>query len=184
MGPTTRTNFGGAPWTSVGIGRLPPIEIVAPTSVISSAVLWTMPWPIAEEPTERSSVSELRGIVGSAAPGIDDGWLKPKRSAIATSFAPPSFAPSGANTELHELAKDWSRVPPHDSPLAFWRLKPSMATEDCTGKVSVSLTMWAWSAAVAVIIFIVEPGGWSAEKATPASASSSPVRGSMAAIPA
>ncbi len=34
------------------------------------------------------------------------------------------------------------------------------------------------------MIFIVEPGGWTAEKATPLSASSAPVWGSMAAIPA
>ena len=34
------------------------------------------------------------------------------------------------------------------------------------------------------MIFIVEPGGWTAEKATPLSASSAPVRGSIAAIPA
>ena len=50
--------------------------------------------------------------------------------------------------------------------------------------MSVSLTMPASSAAVAVMIFIVEPGGCSAENATPASACSAPVRGSIAAIPA
>ena len=58
----------------------------------------------------------------SAAPGIGTGWLKPNRSAVATSRAPPSFAPSGANTELHETANAFSRVPPHASPLAFWRV--------------------------------------------------------------
>ena len=42
----------------------------------------------------------------------------------------------------------------------------------------------ACSAPVAVMIFIVEPGGCSAEKAIPASASSAPVRGFMTTIPA
>ena len=64
------------------------------------------------------------GIVGSAAPGIDGGWLKPNRSAIATSRLAPSLAPSGAKTLLQETANAFSSVPPHTSPLAFWRLNP------------------------------------------------------------
>ena len=43
--------------------------------------------------------------------------------------------------------------------------------------------MCACSAPVAVMIFIVEPGGCSAENAIPASASSAPVRGFITTIP-
>ena len=76
-------------------------------------------------------------------------------------------------------------MPPHASPLAFWRLKPlDRRARSAIGNVSLSLTIPASSAPVAVMIFIVEPGGCSAENATPASASSAPVRGSIAAIPA
>ncbi len=50
--------------------------------------------------------------------------------------------------------------------------------------MSVSLTIPASSAAVAVIIFIVEPGGWSAENPTPATPRIAPLRGSMATMPA
>ena len=42
----------------------------------------------------------------------------------------------------------------------------------------------ACSAPVAVMIFIVEPGGCSAEKAIPARASRAPVRGFMTLMPA
>ena len=48
----------------------------------------------------------------------------------------------------------------------------------------LSFTIPAVSAAVDVTIFIVEPGGWAAENAIPASASSPPVRGSIATMPA
>ena len=117
----TWTNRGRWCACRVGIGRRPPSAIVAATSVISSAEVSTLPWPIAEEPTSsgrRSSLAE--GILLSAAPGIDGGWLKPKRSAIRTSRAAPTLTPSGANTELHETANAFRNVPPHASPLAFW----------------------------------------------------------------
>ncbi len=78
-----------------------------------------MPWPIAEEPT--ASASPICSPTGSgpAAPGIEDGWLKPNCSAIATSRCAPTLAPSGANTELQETANAFSSVPPQASPLAF-----------------------------------------------------------------
>ena len=181
----TRTKWGRWCARSVGIGRLPPIAMVAPTSVISSAVVWTIPCPIAEDPTARSSPIDLAGgILLSAAPGIEDGWLKPNRCAMSTSLRPPSFTPSGANTELHDTAKALRKVPPHASPPAFWSLKPSIVASVMIGKVSLSLTIPASSAPVAVMIFIVEPGGCSAENATPASARTAPVRGSIAAMPA
>ena len=65
------------------------------------------------------------GSVLSAAPGIPARWLKPNRSAVATSRAAPSLTPSGANTELHDTAKASSSVPPHSSPLALLSLTPS-----------------------------------------------------------
>ena len=59
------------------------------------------------------------GIVLSAAPGIEGGWLKPNRSAIATSRLAPSLTPSGANTELQETANAFRNVPPQTSPPAL-----------------------------------------------------------------
>ena len=120
----------------------------------------------------------------SAAPGTEGGLLNPKRSAMATSRAPPTFTPSGANTELQETANALSRVPPHDSPPAFCIVKPSIVVELWIGKVVASVTMPACRAAVVVMIFIVEPGGWTEEKAIPASASIAPVRGFITDIPA
>ena len=116
----TRTNFGGRWAWSVGTGRRPPIAIVAPTSVISSGVARTSPCPIAEEPVSRSLSRLFGGIELSAAPGIVGVWLKPNLSAIASSRFPPTFAPSGANTELHDTANEFSSVPPQSSPLALW----------------------------------------------------------------
>ena len=94
------------------------------------------------------------------------------------------MAPSGANTELHDTANALSSVPPHASPLAFCRVKPSIVALVWIGNSVASLAIPACSAAVAVMIFIVEPGGCTAEKAMPAAASSAPVRGFITAIPA
>ena len=52
-----------------------------------------------------------------------------------------------------------------------------------TGNLSPTLTLFFSSAAAVVMTLNVDPGGWGAEKATPASARTSPVRGSSAAIP-
>ena len=48
----------------------------------------------------------------------------------------------------------------------------------------LSFTIPASSAPVAVMIFIVEPGGCRAENPTPATASRRPLRGSITVIPA
>ena len=81
---------------------------------------------MAVEPTSSSPwIFEAAGSVLSAAPGMPGGWLKPKRSAVATSRAAPSLTPSGENTELHDTAKASSSVPPHSSPLALLSLTPS-----------------------------------------------------------
>src|SRR5438270_2218627 len=128
---------------------------------------------MAEEPTaSESPIFAADGIVGSGAPGIDGAWLNPKRSAMSTSRLAPSFAPSGANTELQETANAFRKVPPHASPPAFWSVNPLIVDEVWTGKTVPSLTIPASRAPVAVIIFIVEPGGCSAENATPARPSS------------
>ena len=47
----------------------------------------------------------------------------------------------------------------------------------------LSVAIWARSAPVAVMIFIVEPGGCSADQAIPAAASTAPVRGFMTTMP-
>ena len=59
--------------------------------------------------------------------------LKPKRSAAATIRLAPSFAPSGANTELHECVKELVSEPPQDSSLALRSLTPDSVAEVLTG---------------------------------------------------
>ena len=118
-GVVTRTNRGLASASSVGIGRRPPSAIVAATSVIVSGVACTRPWPIADGPSSASLSRLLGGTDGSSAPGIEDGWLKPNRSAVCRNRLAPTLTPSGANTELHETANALSSVPPQSSPPAF-----------------------------------------------------------------
>jgi hypothetical protein len=128
----------------------------------------TLPWPIAVEPTARSSpISDASGIVDRAAPARPGSSLKPKCSAVATSRRAPSSAPSGAKTELQECANDWIRLPPHDSPLAFWSSVPSSVAAVWTGNDSLRLTVPASSAPESVMILKTEPGGCGAENATP-----------------
>src|SRR5438477_4601640 len=124
------------------------------------------------------------GIVLSRTPGMVGAWLKPNFSAVATSRAAPSLAPSGAKAELQDTAKALKNVPPHASPPAFCSVNPSIVDDVWIGNVDESLTMPASRAPVAVMIFIVEPGGCTDEKAIPASASRPPVRGSIAVMPA
>ena len=126
----------------------------------------------------------LGGTDGSSAPAIDDGWLKPNRSAVARNRLAPTLTPSGPNTELHETANAFTSVPPQFSPPALVSVKPPTVAWVAYGKFVLGVTRWAPSAAVVVTIFIVEPGGCNAEKAIPASASRPPVWGSIAAIPA
>ena len=142
--------------------------IVSATTAISSGVASTLPWPIAVEPTASGeSISAAGGIVEVAAPASVGTSLKPNRSAAATSRFAPSFTPSGANTELHDLAKLSANDPPHDSPFAFWRSTPSITAFVSTGNETSVFTIRASRAAVAVMILNVEPGGWGAENAIP-----------------
>ena len=60
---------------------------------------------------------------------------------------------------------------------------PPTTLEVWIGKRLRRRTSPACNAAVVVMTFIVEPGGWRAEKAIPASPRTSPVRGSSAATP-
>ena len=109
-------------------------------SAICSGVVSTLPWPIAVEPTARSSpISPAAGIVERAAPASFGSSLKPKRSAAATSRSAPSLAPSGAKTELQESANDVVSEPPHASPLAFSSSTPSSVAAVCTGKLVAAL---------------------------------------------
>ena len=190
--PTKRATERGVAWLepvrsplrSVGSISLPSSPIAAAMSAIWSGVVSTLPWPIAVEPTARSSpISPAAGIVERAAPISCGSLLKPNRSAAATSRSAPSSAPTGANTELQECANESIKEPPHASPLAFWSSTPSSVAAVWTGKLSSRLTVPASSAPASVMILNTEPGGCGAENATPASASTSPVRGRTAAIP-
>ena len=59
--------------------------------------------------------------------------LKPKRSAAATICLRPSFAPSGANTELHECVNELVSEPPQDSSLALRSFTPDSVAAVRTG---------------------------------------------------
>ena len=107
-GLVTCTNCGFWSAASVGIGRFPPIAIVAATSAISSGVVSTSPCPIAEEPTAVAPPILLaEGIVLSSAPAIEDGWSKPNRCAVATSRRRAELDPERGE---HRVAGDGERV--------------------------------------------------------------------------
>ena len=115
------------------------MAIVAATSAICSAVACTLPWPIAEAPSSRFDRWTLAGgIVLAGSPASGDGALNPKRCAMVKSRLAPSRTPSGANTELQETAKELMSVPPHASPLAFCKAKPSIVASVAIVKVSFS----------------------------------------------
>ena len=111
------------------------------------------------------------------------GAFQPKRSAASTSAGAPTFRPSGANTELHEWAKELRKLPPQNSPFAFSSSTPSMIAWDSMGNSVEGLTRLRSSAAAVVTSLKVDPGGCGAEKAMPARARISPFRGSSAATP-
>ena len=109
--------------------------------------------------------------------------FQPKRSATSTSAGAPTFRPSGANTELHECAKELRKLPPQNSPLAFSSSTPSMIAWLSTGNSVDGFTRPRSSAAAVVTSLKVDPGGCGAEKAMPARARISPLRASSAATP-
>ncbi len=119
----------------------------------------------------------------SAAPAIPGSWLKPNRSAIATSRVAPSLTPSGENTELQETANASSSVPPHSSPLALFSLTPSSVANVAYGKTVCGLAIFAASTPVVVIILNVEPGGCSPSRPMPATARICPLAGCIATTP-
>ena len=72
------------------------------------------------------SISAAGGSVLGTSPGMVAGAFQPKRSAASTSAWAPTLTPSGANTELHECANEFRKVPPQNSPFAFSSSTPSM----------------------------------------------------------
>ncbi len=128
-------------------------------------------------------VSARRGRVLSTAPATPGELLKPKRSAVATSRAAPTFTPSGANTELHDTANASARLPPHDSPLAFSSFTPSSVVKVAYGNMLLARATLASSAAVSVTILKVDPGGCRSSIPMPATARIAPLAGSNATTP-
>jgi hypothetical protein len=59
--------------------------------------------------------------------------LKPNRSAAATMRLAPSFAPSGANTELQECVNELVSEPPQDSLPALRSVTPESVADVRTG---------------------------------------------------
>ncbi len=155
---------GAPPLRSVGRTIAPSIAIAAATPAIASGVASTWPWPIAVEPTARSSpISAAAGIVERSAPARPGSLLKPNRSAAATRRSAPSSAPIGAKTELHECANADLSEPPHASPWAFSSTTPSSVADVWTGYLLVGLATPASSAAASVTILNTDPGGCGAE---------------------
>src|SRR4051812_43909118 len=87
---TTRCFFRLVPARG-GSLRTPWLAIVAATEAICSGVALSVFWPIAAEPTAIASFIFV-GTVLTLAAGMSGCWLKPNRSAIATSFLAPTFA--------------------------------------------------------------------------------------------
>ena len=56
----------------------------------------------------------------------------------------PTFAPSGAKTELHESMKDCVSEPPHDSPPALRSLTPDSVAELSCWKLVNALGCTDW----------------------------------------
>ena len=118
----------------MGATPIPRSAIAPATPAKSSGVASTLPWPIAVEPSARSSpISAAAGIVERAAPASAGCLLNPKSSAVLTSFWAPTSTPIGAKTELQECAKATSSEPPQDSPFAFSSCTPSSVAAVSTG---------------------------------------------------
>ena len=115
--------------------------------------------------------------------GIRGCLPNPNASVAATSRRAPSFAPSGANTELHECANELTSEPPQASPPALRSATPSSVAAVWTGYIVDGRTIRLSSAAAAVMILNTEPGGCGADTASPASAFTAPSRGRITAMP-
>ena len=59
--------------------------------------------------------------------------VEPEGLGVAHQAPRPSFAPSGAKTELHECAKEVARLPPHASSLALRSATPDSVAAVWTG---------------------------------------------------
>ena len=131
---TARWRITGSLRTIRGLARTPRSAIVAPTLAISSGVARSRSWPMAAAPTARLSFSALGCEIRIAfAAGIRGRSLNPNRSAAATSRRAPSFAPSGANTELHDTTNALTSEPPHASLLALRSSTPDSRAAVRTG---------------------------------------------------
>ena len=110
-----------------------------PIGAICSGVASTLPWPIAVEPTARSSpISSRGGIVLARGAGDRRARsLKPKRSAVATSRLARRASRRAARTPSCRTRRRTSRaMPPHASPLAFSSLHARRASpRSATGNV-------------------------------------------------
>ena len=144
----------------VSFGALPASAIVDATFTICSVVACTRPWPIADEPTARSSpMSPAAGIVLVAAPGMPGWWLKPKRSAMFTSRLAPEL---GAERGEDRVARDRERLrerPAAALPVGVVELDAAQRRGGRVGEGRLRRGQLASSAPVSVTIFIVEPGG-------------------------
>ena len=181
---TTCVRFGGRPRSSVSRGRRPRPAIVAATHAICSAVACTLPWPIADEPTARPSpISLAAGIVLVAAPGMPGSVLKPNCSAV---FDEALRAQAGAERREDRVARVRERLAQRAAAgLAVGVLELDALDHRLRldGVLRVQPGELVLSTPASVMILNVEPGGCRPEKAIPASARISPVRGRTTATP-
>ena len=173
------------PRESVGATRRPRRPIVAATVASSSGVASTLPWPIAVEPTARSSpISSAAGIVERAAPQragvlVEAEPLRRLDEPLRRRARRPSARTRSCRSRRTTAAA--SRRRPRRGRSGARR--PRAWSPSAPGTSAPGLTTLASSAPASVTILNVEPGGWGAEKAMPESPSTSPVAGRSTAIP-
>ena len=151
---------------------MPSSPIVAATSAISSGVASTLPWPIAVEPTARSSpISSAAGIVrtrGARQARVLVEAERARRSRPAC--ARPARRPAARTPSCRSARTSRSAT---RRTTRRWRSRarrPRASPPSAPGSSRSRLTAFASSAADSVMILKTEPGGCGAENATPASA--------------
>ena len=170
FGSTTRlvgAACGEAGSASVSFGERPSSAIVAATFAICSAVAWTRPWPIADEPTARSSpISDACGIVLSAAPGMSERVVEAEALGQVDQ---PHGAERRAERREDRVARDRERLRERAAAvLAVGVVELDAAQRSSTVAYGIrrlrGRRACASSAPVSVMILNVEPGGCSARE--------------------
>ena len=140
--------------------------------------------PIAVEPTVER-VDDVGGRGHRARELAGDGRLRfqPKRSAVSTSRLAPTLTPERGEDGVARVGERLGEGAAAGLAVGVVEVDAVDHRVALDRELVAGFTLPASSAAVVVTILNVEPGGWGAENAIPASARTSPLRGSSAAIP-